>query len=214
MTESLQSWVSTPQPLIRSLAIPFLVYFATYATFNCLDTFYAANDCKDQATASSAKLVATTGIGIGACVYKDVNFVKMASRAPVRPLTYALFTARDAFTSFAALNLPPIVAATLGSFPSVGPSQGQTAFQSDESRLRAAQMIAPVASQLVSTPIHLLGLDMHNRQHKVTVRDRLKVVWKHTPFATPLRMVRMIPAFGVGSAINTGCRTSMLRCFN
>lgn len=68
----------------------------------------------------------------------------------------------------------------------------------------------PVVSQLFATPLHLLGLDLYNRQYRVPVRDRVKVVLRDLPVATMIRAVRIVPAFGVGCLVNMGLREAFM----
>lgn len=81
---------------------------------------------------------------------------------------------------------------------------------SEESRLQVARVVAPVAAQMVGTPIHLLGLDVHHRRDGVSAAARFGSVWRHFGVCAPLRMVRIVPAFGIGGAANTDCRGMML----
>ncbi|KAG8423026.1 hypothetical protein J3459_009824 [Metarhizium acridum] len=190
----------------------FLVYFATYATANCFDSFYARDNCTDPAvtSVSPCKFFATTAVSIGSSVYKDGYFANAAGRAPAPPLTYALLTARDVVTLFASCTLPTIIAPELAVFSSSAISRAYTWFSSEETRLQFARVVAPVAAQIVSTPIHLLGLDVHHRRDRVSAAARLNSVWRHSRVCAPLRMIRIIPAFGIGGAANTDCRAMML----
>jgi hypothetical protein len=82
--------------------------------------------------------------------------------------------------------------------------------QKHVSAVSAAQFVAPAAVQLISTPLHLLGLDLYNRDGVVGSRDRLakvRVDWLKSSFA---RMARIVPAFGVGGVVNTGVRRSLM----
>lgn len=209
---SLRSWVSKPRLLASSLAMSFLVYFATYATANCFDSFYARNNCTDAAATfvSPCKFFATTAVGIGSGVYKDGYFAHAASRAPVPLLSYALFTARDVVTLFASCTLPTMIAPELAVFSGAVASRASEWFGSEESRLQVARVMAPVAAQIVGTPIHLLGLDVHHRRDEVSAAARFGSVWRHFRVCAPLRMVRIMPAFGIGGAANTDCRGMML----
>lgn len=75
----------------------------------------------------------------------------------------------------------------------------------------AAQFVAPAAVQLISTPLHLLGLDLYNRDGAVGWKERASKVrmdWIKSSFA---RMARIVPAFGVGGVVNTGVRRSLMK---
>lgn len=205
-----RSWLSKPTPSMKTMLIPFLVYFGTYATANMFDSMYARENCMDPATVSAtpSKFFATSAVSTGLCVYKDGYFAGMAARSPAPLLSYLLFTTRDVVTVFASFNMPAWVAPKLSqlSLPHFAPF---SVFSSEESRLRAAQILMPAASQLVSTPLHLLGLDLSHRQYKLGIRERFSMVRQNMSFATPLRMVRIIPGFGIGNVVNTSCRSSI-----
>jgi len=108
-------------------------------------------------------------------------------------------------TVFAAFNLPPLIAPLLPLSQSV---------ETQISRASAAQFLAPAAIQLLSTPLHLWGLDLYNRPG-VNWRERVGRVsrdWLGSSFA---RMARVVPAFGVGGVVNGGVRRGMMgRCEN
>lgn len=121
------------------------------------------------------------------------------SPRPIPPISYLLFATRDSLTIFASFNLPPILAPSL-------PEATERFF----TRTSAAQFIAPAAIQFVSTPLHLLGLDMYNRNGDTTMADRMKKVrldWLKSSFA---RMARIVPAFGVGGVVNNGLRKKLM----
>ena len=106
-------------------------------------------------------------------------------------------------TIFASFNLPPLIAPVLPGFSSE--------VEKHVSRTSVAQFLAPAGMQLLSTPLHLMGLDLYNRPRgQVGWRDRAKVVrrdWLGCSFA---RMGRIVPAFGVGGVVNTEVRKRMI----
>lgn len=77
------------------------------------------------------------------------------------------------------------------------------------SRLSAAQFVAPAALQLFSTPLHLLGLDLYNRE-KASLRQRLVKVRKDWFMSAVARMGRIVPAFGVGGVVNLRVRRELM----
>ena len=72
-----------------------------------------------------------------------------------------LFAARDMMTIFTSFSVPSHVAAELKNRKLVDDRNAHT----------VAQLACPMAVQLVSTPLHLLGLDLYNRP-KQTVGSR------------------------------------------
>lgn len=210
---TIRSFIRTPSgPPIGCIVIPWLVYFGTYSAANVSDSIYAAAHDLDPSTPSSTsyKFLATTTISTR--LYKDGYFAKLLGTAAVKRsvprLSFALFTGRDAITVFACFNMPGIIAPKLAELLEATPFASLV--NSEEESLKTAQMIMPAAIQVISTPIHLLGLDINNRRSKLPIRERLKAVGQHMPAATPLRMMRIIPAFGIGSVANTSFRRSWM----
>lgn len=80
------------------------------------------------------------------------------------------------------------------------------------SRASVAQFLAPASVQLLSTPLHLFGLDLYNREGgRTSFADRLSKVRKDWLMSSFARMARIVPAFGVGGVVNTGVRQRMMR---
>lgn len=82
------------------------------------------------------------------------------------------------------------------------------------SALSAAQFIAPAALQLFSTPLHLLGLDLYNREggkgKEVSWASRMGKVRKDWLGSAVARMGRIVPAFGVGGVVNMNVRRGLM----
>lgn len=76
----------------------------------------------------------------------------------------------------------------------------------------AAQFVTPAAVQLVSTPLHLLGLDLYNRPEArlVGVDGRVGRVLRDWGMSAVARICRIVPAFGVGGVVNTKVRKSFM----
>ncbi|GAB1744094.1 hypothetical protein NU219Hw_g1126t2 [Hortaea werneckii] len=192
----------------KPFAIIFMVYSGTYLTANTLDTFKASLAGKPASTVTSgpSKFAATSTANLSLGLYKDSQFTKMfgtvSSPRAVSPLTYGLFAIRDCLTIFASFNLPPLIAPNL---PLSDVAQQYV------SRASAAQFLAPAAVQLISTPFHLLGLDLYNRNGGTPLHDRMRKVrldWLKSSFA---RMGRIVPAFGVGGVVNNRLRARFMR---
>lgn len=121
-------------------------------------------------------------MGLG--LVKDRSFARMFGTGSPRPVptpTFALFAARDALTVFSSFNVPPLLA----------PYMPQNAFMRPESW---AQFLAPASCQIMSTPLHLLGLDLYNRGANVGFKARWqKIKVDYFPSMTA-RMCRILPA--------------------
>ncbi|KAJ5096202.1 hypothetical protein NUU61_005558 [Penicillium alfredii] len=107
--------------------------------------------------------------------------------------TYSALLLRDGLTIFGSFSLPAMVSTSI---PDSVASQ-------EYLKILIAQLAIPASIQLVSTPIHLLGLDLYNRPQTLPSRDRVSRVSRDWIGASLLRMCRIIPAFGIGGFVNT-----------
>ncbi|KAK5108003.1 hypothetical protein LTR62_008897 [Meristemomyces frigidus] len=184
-----------------------MLYSGTYVTANALDTLKSTTRNREasKTTSGPSKFAATSAANLSLCLYKDSQFTKMfgtASARPIPPVTYALFAIRDSLTIYASFNLPPLLA------PNLPLSEAAEKYIS---RASAAQFLAPAAVQLISTPFHLLGLDLYNRNGGTPFSDRMRKVrvdWLKSSIA---RMCRIVPAFGFGGVVNNGMRARMMK---
>ncbi|EME38445.1 hypothetical protein DOTSEDRAFT_140832 [Dothistroma septosporum NZE10] len=186
----------------KPFALILMVYGGTYLSANFLDTFKSTTKSQpaSETTHGTAKFIATSGANLSLTMIKDSQFTKMfgtVSARPVPPVTYALFAIRDAMTIYASFNVPPLLAPRLPLSEAAGKYV---------SRASVAQFLAPAAIQLVSTPFHLYGLDLYNRNGGTPFSDRLQKVrvdWLKSSLA---RMCRIVPAFGFGGVVNNSLR--------
>ena len=191
----------------RPFRLIFLLYAGTYITANTLDTAKStiSNRTASSTTSGLSKFTATSAANLSLCLYKDSQFTKMfgtVAARPIPPVSYALFAARDSLTIFASFNLPPLIAPSL--------PLGEVA-ERYMSRASVAQFLAPAGIQLISTPLHLLGLDLYNRNGGTPFSDRLRKVrvdWLKSSLA---RMCRIVPAFGLGGVVNNGMRKKFMQ---
>jgi hypothetical protein len=142
------------------------------------------------------------------CVYKDSQFARIFGRPTRGPAarmpfaSYALFAARDGLTIFSSFNIPPLLSPYL---------LHATPYLSTPARAQnAAQFLAPAVMQVFSTPLHLLGLDLFNRQGAVDWRERVHRVGRDWAVSALARMARIVPAFGVGGVVNRAVRERAL----
>ncbi|KAF2798134.1 hypothetical protein K505DRAFT_234009 [Melanomma pulvis-pyrius CBS 109.77] len=210
LKSSLKELVSRPHRFLGSkpFALIYMLYFGTYFTANSIDTASStmSRDPFTSTTAGTSKFVATSTSNLALCLYKDNRFTQLfGSTGPSRPVplpTFALFTVRDCLTIFASFNLPPLFA------PTFEKHMGEQV-KRYVGAASVAQFVTPAAVQIVSTPLHLLGLDLYNREG-VRWQDRASRVardWVKSAFA---RMGRIIPAFGVGGVVNTKVRRELM----
>ena len=69
------------------------------------------------------------------------------------------------------------------------------------------QLAGPVVVQVLSTPLHLLGLNLYNVEN-ASMRDRLRTLRGQIPSTFGARCVRIIPPFSLGAVTNTKLRAA------
>ncbi|KAL2000774.1 hypothetical protein VTN02DRAFT_2658 [Thermoascus thermophilus] len=225
---SLRSMVTSPRGFF--LSTPFLLiytlYSTTYLTANAIDTVTSTvrNQPFSTVTPGTAKFVTTTSVNMAICVYKDARFAKIfgASSPPpsasataaataaaataaakkIPKTSYALFCLRDSVTIFASFNVPALIA------PSIPDSLAATPGM----KAALAQFASPALMQFVSTPMHLLGLDLYNRQPPGGLgwRERLARIRRDYVASSFARMGKIIPAYGVGGVVNVRMRAALM----
>jgi hypothetical protein len=218
LKKSLRDLLLRPQNLLLSkpFALIFMVYGGTYLTANTLDTFVSTtqNRPATYVTSGAGKFFASSSANIGLCIYKDQVFTRLfgprgAVPRPVPLPSYLLFTIRDCMTIFASFNVPsllgPVLTKHLGDEVEKYAS-GQT----------IAQFLAPAVVQSVSTPLHLLGLDIYNRPAATATtagpawRSRWEMVCKNWAISAAARVGRIVPAFGFGGVVNVKMRRNLM----
>lgn len=212
LRSSLSSILASPLKtlLSRPFGLVFLLYGGTYLTANALDTASSTvhNRPATSITSGAAKFAASSAANVSLCVYKDQAFVRLfgstaaSSGRPVPLPCYALFAARDCLTIFASFNVPPLLAPYLE-------NNTKIKLPFSMSGATAAQFAAPAAVQLISTPLHLLGLDLYNRPGE-TMAERWRQVRSNWGVCAAARIGRIIPAFGVGGVVNMKVRKTLM----
>jgi len=175
----------------REFRLVYGVYAATYAVANLSESVKAP------------KLLTVTPTNMAACIIKDRAFALMfgAKNPTTMALSsYALFAARDTLTIGASYSAPETVAAALRDATGGRLSEGGAD--------ALARMSLPAAAQLVSTPLHVLALDLYNR--KVPAAQRMTLLKDLYVPTVATRMMRIVPAFGVGSMLTNKLRTAGL----
>lgn len=212
LLQSFSAFLSRPHSLLFSkpFALICMVYGGTYVTANTLDTLTSTVQNKPitLVTSGTTKFAASSTANIGLCLIKDRAFTRLfGSGGPPRPVplpSYALFTLRDCMTIFASFNLPPLLG------PVISRNMGRE-LEKKLSGQTIAQFIAPAGIQILSTPMHLLGLDLYNRNAKdITWADRWSIIKKNWSVSAAARMCRIMPAFGIGGVANGKIRGGLL----
>ncbi|KAI5841156.1 hypothetical protein DFP73DRAFT_136652 [Morchella snyderi] len=200
---SLKTLFTSPHKFIFSkpFALIYLTYCGTYLSANTVDTVASIRDGTDirSVTAGPEKFATTSIVNMSLGLVKDRSFARMFGTGSPRPVpapTFVLFAARDAMTIFSSFNVPPLLA----------PYMPQDMLMKPESW---AQFIAPASCQILSTPLHLLGLDLYNRGN-IGWKERCKMIKTNYFPSAMARMCRILPAFGLGGVTNATVRRSLL----
>lgn len=196
----------------RPVALIFMLYGGTYLTANTLDTASSTlrNRPATYISSGTDKFAASSAANVGLCIYKDQVYVKLFGPGgiprPVPAPTYALFALRDCLTIFASFNVPPLLGPVLS-------DRLGADLRRRVSGETIAQFAAPAAVQLVSTPVHLLGLDMYNRPGaagSISWADRWSLTRKNWLVSSAARICRIVPAFGLGGTVNMKVRRNLM----
>ncbi|OAG09225.1 uncharacterized protein CC84DRAFT_1202024 [Paraphaeosphaeria sporulosa] len=196
------------------------LYAVTYTTANSVNTLTTTfMDKSHEILAKSITFVVTCTVNVPLGVWKDIRFVQTfggrptpppkgpvntspnsikTSPPPQNPTKFpisvaATFLARDALTILGSFTLPPMLSHRI---PIADPA----------AQMAAAQLLVPVLSQVVATPVHLLGLDLYSNPEKGERGQRVGRIRRGLLGTTAVRCARIVPAFGVGGIVNTGLR--------
>jgi hypothetical protein len=170
------------------------VYSGTYIAANTID----ATCERAEQSAVVPKFIGSSATNVTLSMAKDVAFVRLFGTGVPRPvpaLSYGLFAIRDTGTVLASFTLPDTV--SKGMQENMGTSK---AF-SDTS----AQLFTPCAMQMISSPLHLLGLDLYNRP-EASSAERTSFIRQEYLKTSLARIARIFPAFGVGGVVNKRIR--------
>jgi hypothetical protein len=219
LKSSFRQLLTRPHSILLSkpFALIFMLYGGTYLTANTLDTTMSTvqNRAPTHVTSGTGKFLASSAANIGLCIYKDNVFVRLFGPPGAVPRavpfsSLALFAVRDCLTIFASFNVPPLLGPVLARHLGDEVQRFATA-------QTMAQFAAPAAVQFLSTPLHLLGLDVYNRP-AATARgtagpkwsERWDIVKKNWTISACARVGRIVPAFGVGGVVNVKVRRNLM----
>jgi hypothetical protein len=166
-------------------------------------------------SASTTLFVGTALVNSSMSILKDRAYARLygataTSTSVVTTIpksTYAFWMLRDLTVIGAAFVLPTHVATVLHDNV-LSPSWSLA----DATRL--AQLVTPVAVQIVAGPLHVAGYDVYNRPHfghssfLHTVRERVRFLRASYTEVVAARMVRILPGYGLAGVLNTEWRTA------
>ncbi|ETI38110.1 hypothetical protein F441_15939 [Phytophthora nicotianae CJ01A1] len=181
----------------REFHLIFGLYTATYVTANVVDSVCEYGETDNQ----MPKFIGTTAVNMSLCIAKDRAFARMFGViAPAAfPLTsIGLFAVRDSMTCGASFNAPKVLAKKIED-KGLMEKSGASTF---------AQLVCPAAVQFVSTPLHLLGLDLYNNKGHA-MSQRVGFIRREYVKSVLARIGRIGPAFGIGGVGNAYFRNTL-----
>ncbi|RKK67478.1 hypothetical protein BFJ69_g14480 [Fusarium oxysporum] len=170
----------------RPFGIVWVLYAVTFGTANATET--VASRLKST-TISSLSFIPISLVNVPLGIWKDLKLAQIYSAQPteranvrqvVKRVSRASMTAfliRDSATMFGSFTLPTLLASAVP----------DSVFASPHGKIMATQTTVPILSQIVSTPVHLLGLDYYNRNSGATVVERLSRIRADIMPATVVR---------------------------
>ncbi|KAE8906793.1 hypothetical protein PF005_g2354 [Phytophthora fragariae] len=181
----------------REFHLIFGLYTATYVTANVVDSVCEFAETDNQ----MPKFIGTTAVNMSLCIAKDRAFARMFGViAPTAfPLaSIGLFAVRDSMTCGASFNAPKVLAREIEGKGLMDKANAST----------FAQLVCPAAVQFLSTPLHLLGLDLYNNKGHAAAQH-VNFVRREYFKSVLARVGRIGPAFGIGGVGNAYFRNSL-----
>ncbi|TPX36498.1 hypothetical protein SmJEL517_g01334 [Synchytrium microbalum] len=200
LVEGFSTMLFKPLYFVRQPSFLFIwvAYAGTYVTANTIEGLYKRGS-KDYAI---PKFLGTSVSNITLTVMKDQAFTKWFGAVSPKPLpltSYVLFASRDALTIGSSFTLPgPVSRQLQATFP--GLEAAKADFWS--------QLLLPCAVQMISSPWHLLGLDLYNNPGN-SVAQRVAFIKREYVGTSLGRMARMFPAYGLGGNFNMYLRNKL-----
>lgn len=174
-----------------ALSVMTIVYGTTYLTANLTDV-----------ACPSAKDALTSAVNCSLVAWKDREYARLylgASRSfPM--LSYLFFGLRDGLTIVSSFRLKHRARHWL---------QEEHDFAHHHAEL-IASLVVPASAQFVSAPLHIIGVDLCDRPHNTTFTDRLDAVRRGYASVCAGRVLRILPAFGLGGCVNDFVREAVL----
>ncbi|GAB5033752.1 Hypothetical protein NocV09_01500670 [Nannochloropsis oceanica] len=165
------------------------VYFSTYMAANGTEAWCMENGIDYKIPTAIATSV-TNIVGVAA---KDQAFARMMSKAPSSfPLSsYVLFALRDGLTVTSTFVLKNTVRDHLVEDYNLRSSTADL----------MASFAVPMLAQIPSSPLHILSMDLYLRK-EATWGSRVAEIARGYRNVVTGRVMRIIPAFGVGGVVN------------
>jgi hypothetical protein len=162
------------------------------------------------ATSAMTIFLGTTAVNASASLLKDRAYAKLFGnpaqlKRAVPAASYGLWLMRDFTTVGSSFILPTHVAGLLQKHSSLSAGDAQ----------QIAQLVTPVAAQLVAGPLHYVGLDFYNRPLSAAggfgtlasqLKERVRFMYGGMGTVVSARMARILPGYGIAGVWNTKLR--------
>jgi hypothetical protein len=182
----------------HALRIMVQTYGATYLTANGIKKL-----CKEyEIDYKVPTVVCTSFVNIMAIGYKDKEYARLfaTSQTPKAfpRMSYGLFAVRDAITIASSFVISHDVSRFL-----------ETSAKLSHNTAELISLLSvPMLAQVVSTPIHIAALDIYDRPFQPLMVRLRHVAQCYWPVCCG-RMLRILPAFGLGGYVNNTLVTSL-----
>jgi hypothetical protein len=206
MTLSLRTSLTSlfTQPLSFVKKPSFLLIWGVYSgTYSCANVLSSV--CAEGEARKTIEFIGVSGTLASLNILKDRSLARrFGTGAPRRmPAScMALFAVRDAMTVFASFLLSPMLHGCLEGSGLLGATSSQV----------AGQMLAPMAMQWASSPLHLLGLNLYNLDQE-RPEERWRTVRRQYLGTSIARSIRIVPPFGLGMLLLAPAREQSSRLF-
>lgn len=197
--KGLKSLFTRPQTFMSSFEFKwvFFVYASTYISSNVADHVHMKG-----VDDSLLKLLITFTVNTSASLVKDKALTQRFGSSgsnkkrnfPMASL--GLFFMRDIIAMASAFTIPALLGEYIHKRSSID----------EKNSLRIAQLTSPLLVQVVATPLHLVGIDLYVNE-KSNWKQRMAQLGKTYCSTLTLRMLRFLPAYGLGGIANMELRT-------
>ena len=187
ISDQIMYYSNNKHKFIKPLSVMSVVYSSTYCTANISELY-----CKKKnIDYKLPTLLSTSLVNIISISYKDMIYSKILnSQMKSFPMQCnLLFALRDALTINSCFIWKKDVINCLDRH-----------MMNNKSDILAS-IFLPCCVQSISTPLHILAIDMYEKP-KSSIADRLNNIKRCYKSILCGRMMRTIPAFGIGSFMN------------
>jgi hypothetical protein len=184
--EIIRDYANKKLNLQKPFLTMYFVYGATYSTANISDYY-----CEKHEFNKNISLLATSIVNISSIIYKDKEYTKIFNTEhKVFPkISYALFAFRDTLTIFSTFTVKKDFIHILDKYMPHNTADFIASFS------------LPVVCQFISTPIHILAIDIYNKPTS-SITERCNTILYQYKSICLGRIIRVIPAFCIGGFVN------------